>query len=52
MNRYELTGINAFNFVLRRSLGGGGIASLRPDPQVFYTTLYRYGAQRKAYVCI
>ena len=34
MNRYELTGIGAFNFVLGRSLGGGGTASLRPDPQV------------------
>lgn len=31
--RYELPGINGFNFVLRNSLGGGGIASLRCDPQ-------------------
>lgn len=32
--RYELPGIHAFNFVLEDSLGGGGIASLRSDPQV------------------
>jgi len=31
--RYELPGIDAFNFVLRDSLGGGGIASLRFDAQ-------------------
>lgn len=31
--RFELPGINALNFVLTRSLGGGGIASLRADPQ-------------------
>jgi hypothetical protein len=33
VSRYELPGIGAFNFVLQRALGGGGIASLRPDPQ-------------------
>ena len=32
--RYELPGINAFNFVLEDALGGGGVASLRSDPQV------------------
>lgn len=32
--RYTLPGIHALNFVLRRSLGGGGVASLRSDPQV------------------
>ena len=33
-SRYELPGINALNFVLKNSLGGGGVASLRSDPQV------------------
>ena len=33
VKRYELPGISAFNFVLKNSLGGGGIASLRSDPQ-------------------
>ncbi|KAM4709085.1 uncharacterized protein O3C94_018230 isoform 1-T3 [Discoglossus pictus] len=33
VTRYELPGINALNFVLKNSLGGGGIASLRSDPQ-------------------
>lgn len=31
--RYELPGVFALNFVLKNSLGGGGIASLTPDPQ-------------------
>ncbi len=31
--RYELPGIQALNFLLENSLGGGGIASLRMDPQ-------------------
>jgi hypothetical protein len=31
--RYEWPGLNAFNFVLRDVLGGGGMASLRYDPQ-------------------
>lgn len=31
--RYELPGIDAFNFVLSQALGGGGVASLRIDPQ-------------------
>lgn len=31
--RYELPGIYALNFVLKNSLGGGGTASLRSDPQ-------------------
>lgn len=35
--RYELPGINALNFVLKNSLGGGGVASLRSDPQVGIT---------------
>lgn len=30
--RYELTGIDAFNFVLHEALDGGGMASLRADP--------------------
>ncbi|KAJ8382701.1 hypothetical protein SKAU_G00034790 [Synaphobranchus kaupii] len=33
VSRYELPGINGLNFVLRSSLGGGGVASLRSDPQ-------------------
>lgn len=33
VKRYELPGISALNFVLENSLGGGGIASLRSDPQ-------------------
>ena len=33
VERYELPGVHALNFVLHQSLGGGGIASLRPDPQ-------------------
>jgi len=33
VKRYELPGISAFNFVLEDVLGGGGIASLRSDPQ-------------------
>ena len=32
--RYELPGINAFNFVLEDALGGGGVTSLCSDPQV------------------
>ncbi len=33
VERYEWPGIHGFNFLLRRALGGGGIASLRNDPQ-------------------
>jgi hypothetical protein len=33
VQRYELPGIDALNFVLRNALGGGGTASLRFDPQ-------------------
>lgn len=33
VKRYEVPGIHGLNFVLEASLGGGGIASLRPDPQ-------------------
>ncbi len=33
VRRYELPGIHAFNFVLEGALGGGGMASLRMDPQ-------------------
>ena len=33
VTRYILPGINAFNFLLKNSLGGGGVASLRLDPQ-------------------
>lgn len=30
---WQLPGFNAFNFLLKNALGGGGIASLRIDPQ-------------------
>uniref|UniRef100_A0A1I8GM59 DUF1446 domain-containing protein n=1 Tax=Macrostomum lignano TaxID=282301 RepID=A0A1I8GM59_9PLAT len=33
VHRYELPGLRALNFVLDQSLGGGGVASLRYDPQ-------------------
>ena len=33
VQRFELAGFNAFNFVLHDALGGGGTASLRMDPQ-------------------
>jgi len=33
VDRYHLPGTHALNFVLRESLGGGGVFSLRPDPQ-------------------
>lgn len=33
VSRYELPGFLALNFVLERALGGGGVASLRYDPQ-------------------
>jgi hypothetical protein len=33
VERHEWPGINALNFMLHQGLGGGGIASLRHDPQ-------------------
>lgn len=33
VTRWELPGLGAFNFLLENSLGGGGVASLRIDPQ-------------------
>jgi Acyclic terpene utilisation family protein AtuA len=33
VQRWELQGMHAFNFLLGSALGGGGIASLRYDPQ-------------------
>lgn len=33
VQRWELPGLHALNFLLENSLGGGGIASLRIDPQ-------------------
>ncbi|HUL18687.1 MAG TPA: acyclic terpene utilization AtuA family protein [Steroidobacteraceae bacterium] len=33
VERYDWPGLNGWNFVLHRALGGGGIASLRYDPQ-------------------
>ncbi|RLA24378.1 MAG: terpene utilization protein AtuA [Gammaproteobacteria bacterium] len=33
VKRFALPGVNAFNFMLYNALGGGGIASLRIDPQ-------------------
>jgi len=32
VTRFDLPGIHAVNFLLEKSLGGGGIASMRPDP--------------------
>jgi hypothetical protein len=32
VHRYEVPGVNAYNFVLDEALGGGGAASLRNDP--------------------
>lgn len=33
VQRYDLPGTNAINFLLQEALGGGGIASVRMDPQ-------------------
>ena len=33
VSRYSLPGFNALNFTLENALGGGGVASLRYDPQ-------------------
>lgn len=33
VTRWFMPGLNAFNFLLEHSLGGGGVASLRIDPQ-------------------
>jgi hypothetical protein len=33
VRRFEAPGLHAFNFLLERALGGGGMASLRIDPQ-------------------
>ena len=33
VHRWDLPGISALNFLLENSLGGGGVASLRIDPQ-------------------
>lgn len=33
VERFEWPGLAGFNFVLHRALGGGGVASLRHDPQ-------------------
>jgi hypothetical protein len=33
VTRFALPGLHAFNFVLENALGGGGVASLRYDPQ-------------------
>jgi hypothetical protein len=32
VSRWRLPGIRGFNFLLRKALGGGGMASLRADP--------------------
>ena len=32
VSRWRLPGINGFNFLLRKALGGGGMASLKADP--------------------
>ena len=33
VERYDWPGLDGWNFVLRQALGGGGVASLRYDPQ-------------------
>jgi hypothetical protein len=33
VRRYEAPGLGAFNYVLEQALGGGGMASMRIDPQ-------------------
>jgi hypothetical protein len=33
VERFEAPGLHAFNFLMQRALGGGGMASLRIDPQ-------------------
>ena len=33
VTRFEWPGLNGFNFVMENALGGGGVASLRNDPQ-------------------
>jgi hypothetical protein len=33
VQRFEAPGLNAFNFLVQNALGGGGMASLRIDPQ-------------------
>jgi hypothetical protein len=33
VERFDWPGLNGFNFLLHEGLGGGGIASLRHDPQ-------------------
>ena len=33
VRRYDLPGTHALNFTLQEALGGGGIASVRMDPQ-------------------
>jgi hypothetical protein len=33
VQRWDVPGINGLNFLLKNSLGGGGMASLRIDPQ-------------------
>ncbi len=33
VERYEIPGLHGFNFLLTQALGGGGMASLRYDPQ-------------------
>jgi hypothetical protein len=32
VTRYDVPGVNAFNYVLEQALAGGGAASLRNDP--------------------
>jgi hypothetical protein len=33
VERFEIPGLHGFNFLLHQALGGGGMASLRHDPQ-------------------
>src|SRR5690606_31213312 len=51
VERFEWPGINGLNFLLRRALGGGGIASLRNDPQgeAYARVLLDYSVSGPAY---
>lgn len=52
VQRYELGGIHGLNFVLKQSLGGGGVSSLRVDPQGkgYAQMLAEFPIQYKTYV--
>ncbi|SFP77300.1 acyclic terpene utilization AtuA family protein [Variovorax sp. 770b2] len=57
VTRYEVPGIDAFNFVCEEALGGGGMASLRNDPlgkgmgQILLAVPVRVSAALLALLC-